>query len=81
MNKKFYEQKGRMERYREIRNNWKKGYRKRTGSDKYIPREWEQLEDRLVLEHKITDRELSELLNRSVTAIQVRRSRLKSGVV
>ena len=75
--KKFYEKKDNMERYHDVVRRWKKGYRKRTGSDRYIPREWSIQEDKLILEHKIPDRELSNQIQRSVTAIQVRRSRLK----
>lgn len=79
--KKYYEQSGKIYRFRQIVNRWKAGYRKRTGSDKYVPRPWEEDEDRLVLEHKISDRELSEKIQRSVSAIQTRRSKLKSGIV
>jgi len=75
--KKYYEAKGEMEKYHDIAKRWKKGYRKRTGSDRYIPREWSPEDDKLILEHKIPDRELSEQIQRSVTAIQVRRCRLK----
>ena len=68
-------------KFREIVRNEKTRWRMRTGSFKYPSREWEEYEDRLVLEHKVTDRELSELIQRSVLAIQIRRSRLKNGSV
>lgn len=75
--RKYYERKGKLEEYRKIRERWKQRYRKRTGSDSYIPREWDFIDDALVLKHDIPDRELAKVLNRSVTAIQTRRSRLK----
>lgn len=44
----------------------------------YPSRPWSADEDALVLEHKITDSELSAKIGRSVKAIQLRRCRLKS---
>ena len=41
---------------------------------------WEQPHDILVLEHACSDRELHELIGRSVRAIQARRSKLKYGL-
>ena len=38
---------------------------------------WANWEEELVLEHSMTDRQLSKLLERSVQAIQLKRSRLK----
>ena len=75
--RKFYEENDRMDRYYDVQRRWKTGYRKRTGSDKYVPRPWDDYEDRIILEHRVPDRKLSELLHRSVTAIQIRRCRLK----
>ena len=43
----------------------------------YPPKEWAEEDDALVLEHKMSDRELSKLIEHSVQAIQVHRSRLK----
>jgi len=43
----------------------------------YEPREWTASEDSLVLEHSMSDRELSKLIKRGTRAIQVRRCRLK----
>lgn len=43
-----------------------------TGRSKWTPEE-----DKLVLEHSITDTELSNTIHRSVSAIQNRRSKLK----
>jgi len=42
---------------------------------------WDQAHEILVLEHACSDRELHELIGRSVRAIQVRRAGLKNGVV
>lgn len=43
----------------------------------YPPRSWTIVETELVLEHPMTDRELSKQIERSVRAIQVCRARLK----
>lgn len=40
---------------------------------------WSQEEDRQVLEHKLSDRELGKKIGRSVQAIQGRRHKLKRG--
>lgn len=42
----------------------------------YPPQRWTIEEDRMVLEHKIPDSELSKQIHHSVKAIHVRRSRL-----
>ena len=42
----------------------------------YPPQRWTVEEDRMVLEHKMTDSQLSRIIHHSVKAIQVRRSRL-----
>lgn len=47
----------------------------------YERRPWDEYEDRMVIEHNLTDSQLSDLLERSVRAIQVRRSRLKNNIV
>lgn len=55
----------------------KKYYAKsRTGTK--IKRPWTLEEINLVCEHSMTDTELAKTINRSVAAIQVMRSRLKS---
>lgn len=79
--KKFYEEKGQIHKFRIYRERYKRNYRKKTGSGKYQFREWDFVEDAMVLRHDISDRELSKIIQRSVTAIQIRRSRLKSNQV
>ncbi len=69
------------ESYQTGERKWKSEWRKRTGSFRYDPRQWTLAEDQLVLAHEMPDRELSKLIHRSAQAIQVRRSRLKSGSV
>lgn len=69
------------ESYIKCERNWKLRWRKETGSFRYDPRQWTLAEDQLVLAHEMPDRELSKLIHRSAQAIQVRRSRLKSGSV
>lgn len=45
----------------------------------YEPKEWTLKEDALVLEHSMTDTEMSMKLERSVQSIQTRRCKLKKG--
>ena len=69
-----------LNKYRNYRNRCKTRYRARTGSNVYEPREWTKEELRMVQAHKITDRELSKKINRSVAAIQNARYKLKKGI-
>ena len=63
------------EKWRIVSNRWKKRYRDRTGSGQYGNRRWEKWEIEAILLHKVSDRELSKQLMRSVTAIQIKRTR------
>ena len=64
------------EKYKKVRNAQRKRYYRKT-ANKYPIRPWTAYEDRKVLEHSITDTELSALIERSVATIQTRRCRLK----
>lgn len=77
--KEWYADKGEAAKFQQINNRWKAKYRKKTGAFMYEARSWDEFEDRLVLSHAIPDRELSKKIRRSVTAIQIRRNRLKRG--
>lgn len=77
--KKWYVAKGEATKFQQINNRWKAKYRKKTGAFMYEARSWDEFEDKLVLSHAIPDRELSKKIRRSVTAIQIRRNRLKRG--
>lgn len=68
-----------LDKYRSYRERYKTRYRQRTGAYKYKPREWTVEELRMVKAHKITDRELSEKIKRSISAIQMARYRIKTG--
>ena len=59
---------------REQKIEMKRRYRMRTGSFKYKRRHWTEEEIKLLFDSKLTDRELSKLLERSVAAIQKKRS-------
>lgn len=61
-----------MERYKKTKKEQTLRYYGRT-IYKYERRGWTKEEDALVLEHKITDSLLSDLIERSVGAIQTRR--------
>ncbi len=56
-------------------NKQRKRYYKKT--QKYKPRSWTDEENEQVLAHMMTDHELSDLLCRSVEAIQAQRCKLK----
>lgn len=64
-----------MSKYAKTKNAYYKRYYGKTAV--YEPHLWSNAEDAMVLEHSITDHELSEKIGRSVKAIQIRRSRLK----
>ncbi len=66
--------------FRGIRNKQRKANYKKTRKNGVI-RDWTKQEDKAVLAHDIPDAELSKKIMRSVQAIQIRRSRLKSGQV
>ena len=67
-----------MERYRTTTLAQKLRYYGKTAG--YESRSWIAEEDCLVLEHSITDTELSHKIERSVAAIQIRRCRLKKNI-
>lgn len=70
--KKYYKD---QEKYRKYRNNYKRRYYGKTAI--YEPHRYTEEEDALVLEHKMTDTDLSNLIGHSVASIQTRRGRLK----
>lgn len=72
--KKHYKNK---DKYREYAKRCHRNYRKNTGAYLYEKRLWTDYEDKLIMEHAMTDRELSVKIQRSVGAIQLRRWRLK----
>lgn len=67
-----------MQKFRETTNAQKKRYYSQTGS--YGPSTWTVEQDKMVLEHIITDTELSKIIQHSVKAIQVRRCKLKKKI-
>lgn len=64
-----------MQLYKETTQAQNKRYYQKTA--KYPKRAWTPEEEELVLEHDLTDNELSSKISRSVKAIQVRRAVLK----
>ena len=66
-----------MNKYHEAKRKWQERYRENSGSGKFGRRHWTEAEDRLVLEQIMTDRELGVAIKRSITAIQMRRYKLK----
>ena len=72
--KKNYRERNETE-FKAKRSKYNKLYYARTR--KYNYSKWTKEMDKIVLEHKITDTEISKLISKSVMAIQVRRWRLK----
>lgn len=66
-----------MSKFQATKRAQTKRWCERTGSGKYAVRRWTTYEDKLVLEHKMSDRELGKKIRRSVTSIYGRRVRLK----
>lgn len=64
-----------MKKYRKTRNAQRKRYYKKTAN--YEKRSWTEEENKRVLDHNISDTELSSEIKRSVQSIQIQRSRLK----
>ncbi len=62
-------------KFKDNRSKYNKQYYARTR--RYGYSKWTEEMDKIVLEHNITDTEISKLINKSVMAIQVRRCRLK----
>ena len=68
------------EAYKEAKKNQSKRYRIRTGSGQYW-NHWTHDELREVMKHEQSDRELSERIHHSVSAIQAARRRVRMGLV
>lgn len=66
-----------MEKYRKTRNAQKRRYYRKTIFSENSKKHYTSEELSMILEHKITDMELSKLLGRSVGSIQTKRRRLK----
>ena len=67
-----------MEKFLRTRNAQRNRYYAKTAI--YEPNSWTSDQDKLVLEHNITDFELSALIGHSVRAIQIRRCKLKKNI-
>lgn len=65
------------EKYRKYKREYQKRYRKKANAGKYPRRGYTIKEDEMILEQVVPDRELAEKLQRSITAIQLRRHNLK----
>ena len=55
-----------------------KKYYARTAFSRNYKKPWDSTEERLIMRHEVPDRELAELLGRSVGSIQQKRARLKA---
>ena len=75
MNKKAYKD---MDKFIKARNRQRKRNYKKT--QLYEPHMWSTEDEHRVLEHSITDIELSRQMKHSVQAIQIKRSRLNKAV-
>ena len=76
---KNYKEKGKdIELIRAIRNRQRKKYYDQTA--KYKKHKFTLEDDIMILEKRMLDRELSDLIGHSVQSIQIRRSRLKHNI-
>lgn len=66
-----------MNRYKVTKRQQQKRWRERTGSFLHGRRRWSDAEIELLLDQSISDRELSEKIERSVDAIYTMRSKLR----
>ena len=64
------------EKLRKTRNAQRKRYYRQTQGNK--PKRWSEDEIQMVLDKPVTDRELSELMNRSMQSIQLKRHNVRS---
>lgn len=67
-----------LDKYKKTKREQQKRYRIRTGAFKYKKRIYSREEDEMILAQDISDRELSEQIERSVGAIQKRRYVLRN---
>lgn len=67
-----------MEKFKNTIRRQQKRYYDKTKDAKNTGNYWSKRDIKLVMEHKMTDTELSALLGRSVKAIQIKRSREKA---
>lgn len=69
-----------MNHTKEIRKAYKKRYYvKHNYGDEHSREPYTDVEIKLILDHKITDKEIAQKIGRSVMAIQIKRNRLKGG--
>lgn len=66
-----------LDKYRKTCNNQMKRYYDKTVNARNSRQKWTEEEKQLVVEHSITDKELSEKIGRSMKAINVMRVKLK----
>lgn len=66
-----------IELYKKTKREQARRHRAKYGSGSYAKRAWSAIENRMVIEHNISDAELARRLGRSQNAIQVHRSRLR----
>ena len=59
----------------------KRNYKQTVRNAHNYKKQWTKEEEKMILDHNISDRELAEQLGRSVQAIQVRRSKLKANEI
>lgn len=68
-----------LDKWRRTKNAYFRRYYDKTTDAPNRGQGWTVEEERLVLEHSMSDHELSRLIGRSVKAIQIKRSKLRKG--
>lgn len=69
-----------MKRFASTKREQRRRWRKRTGCYEYPRRRWTDEEIELLLDQSITDRELSEMICRSVSAIYTKRVKVRKEI-
>lgn len=67
-----------LDKWRKTKNAYNKRYYTLKDTDTNNGKTWKINDIELIMEHKFTDRELSKILNRSIRAIHVKRSKIKN---
>ena len=72
--KKYYKD---IEKYRAYRNGAKRRYATKRRFNTGKRRLWTEEEIMIVMDHEMTDTEIAKKISRSVTAVQIKRNRMK----
>ena len=69
-----------LKKYRETCNRQQRKYYRETANAENRYKKWTKEEIKLILEHKISDREISKLIMRSMKSIVMKRTKIKKEI-